>query len=671
MKKFSDQDLKKWKQEINAGPVIASRMTLRRENSEYVGLCPFHDEKTPSFKVYRLDDGTWGYKCFGCGANGNVFQFIQKKDGVSFTQAVEKVLELAGVTGWESGKTQVDQTFGQILDNKKDLVTFKLEDYARTEKALEHSLDGQHWILDRGISMETAKRFHLGFVQDATAVCGTNHPWAKQGWVLFPTLSDDGCTVTSVKYRSLVAKKDMVGDAVVSGILRAKDTSTTLYNLQEVNPLEDVWIVEGEPDTLVISQTGVPCVGYPSAQYNPTDAERDVLMKAARRFLAGDSDAVGSASMDKLWKELRENTFRIRWPEGCKDANDTLLKHCSGDADQFTQLLDQLKSAALAQPIPDYYDIMESMDSMDDSNPMENPRRLHCRTREVDEMAVTLPGNVVSVFASYTGSGKTTWVMDEIALYEAMQFGSVVVNYSAELSVTELATLVAANLTGTDRLKVGKAEYKKAAAKLQASHARFYVGYNPDLNRIGLVLDSLEWAIRRLGANIIVLDHLHFLCRGEKDDIKAQADAMQRIKNISRKYDVIFLVVGQSRKPAQGNKGKSSEQWDAKGSETFTSDATTTYHIHRSRKSDIDWDHPDTWPADILENRTEIRLDKCRTKGPGKAVALQWFAGSVAKFLPYTNQMPDLPPQAAPPEMDSELPFEDSEPKIVRDFNVD
>jgi hypothetical protein len=314
---------------------------------------------------------------------------------------------------------------------------------------------------------------------------------------------------------------------------------------------------------------------------------------------------------------------------------------------------------------------MESMDSMDDSNPMENPRRLHCRTREVDEMAVTLPGNVVSVFASYTGSGKTTWVMDEIALYEAMQFGSVVVNYSAELSVTELATLVAANLTGTDRLKVGKAEYKKAAAKLQASHARFYVGYNPDLNRIGLVLDSLEWAIRRLGANILVLDHLHFLCRGEKDDIKAQADAMQRIKNISRKYDVIFLVVGQSRKPAQGNKGKSSEQWDAKGSETFTSDATTTYHIHRARKSDIDWDHPDTWPADILENRTEIRLDKCRTKGPGKAVALQWFAGSVAKFLPYTNQMPDPPPQEAPPEVEPEFHFEDGEPKIVRDFNVD
>jgi len=675
MTKFSNEDLTRWKKEINAGPVIASRMTLRRENAEYVGLCPFHEEKNPSFKVYRLDDGCWGFKCFGCGANGNVFQFIQKKDGISFTEAVAKVLELAGVTGWESGKVQVDQTFGKILDNTKDLVTFPIENYTQSEKALHESAAGQKWLTDRGITMDAARRLHLGFIQDATIVAGTNHPWAKRGWIMFPTLSDDGHTVISVKYRSLVGKKEMLDQKSVSGILRAKDTATVLYNLREVNPMEDVWVVEGEPDTLVISQMGFPCVGYPSGQYNPTAEERDVLMKSKRRFLAGDTDEVGAAAMDKLWKELRENTFRIHWPSGCKDANDTLLKECGGDLAKFAELLDQLKTKALSQPIPDYYDMMESLEGCDDTNPMDNPRRLHCRTKEVDEMAVTLPGNVVSVFASYTGSGKTTWLLDEIELYEAMQFGSVVVNYSAELSVQELATLVAANLTNTDRLQIGKVQYKKAAAKLQAAHARFYVGYNPDLNRIGMVLDSLEWAIRRLGANIIVLDHLHFLCRGEKDDIKAQADAMQRIKNITRKYDVIFIVVGQSRKPAQGNRGKSSEQWDAKGSETFTSDATTTYHIHRARKSDIDWEHPDTWPADILENRTEIRLDKCRTKGPGKAVALQWFAGNVGKFLPYTNQTPDTPPVQHPANSAAqgqfaEEDFHSDEPPIVRDFDV-
>jgi hypothetical protein len=214
-----------------------------------------------------------------------------------------------------------------------------------------------------------------------------------------------------------------------------------------------------------------------------------------------------------------------------------------------------------------------------------------------------------------------------------------VLNYSAELSPEEFARLVAANLLEKDRLLLTSEDFKEAARILDRSEAKFYVGYNPELNRIGLVLDSIEWAIRRLGARVVVLDHLHFLCRGERDDIKAQSDAMQRIKNIARKYQVIFIVVGQSRKAQPGRKGPSAAS-DAKGSESFISDASTTYHLHRNLRTGIDLERPETWPFDILENITDIRLDKCRTKGPGKAVARQIFDGKFGKFKPYTVQQP-------------------------------
>lgn len=665
--KFSNDDLKRWKAEINAGAVISTRITLRREGREYVGLCPFHQEDSPSFKVYVQDDSTWGYKCFGCGKNGNVFQFIQQHDKITFTEAVEKVLEIAGISGWENGKKQVDATFGRILDNQKELRTFPYETYKNAEVSFAGSIEAQNWIIERGITVETAQRFHIGFVQSASVI-SDNHPWVNDGWILFPTLSVDGETVLSVKYRSLKGKKGEEGEGEGkknwSGILRAPNTATVLFNLREVNPMEDVFIVEGEPDTLVLSQTGVPTVGLPSAQYSPNPDERMTLMRARRRFLAGDNDEVGNAAMDKLWKEFRDRTYRIRWPNNLKDANDVLIREFGGNVDKFCVLMEQLKNEALKQPIPDYYDMAEVMDHSDTVSMLDSPRRLHCRTKEVDEMAITVPGNLVSVFATFTGSGKTTWVMDEIALYEAMKFGSVVVNYSAELSPQEYSTLVASNLTGKDRLGLLPEDYKKAASELQATHARFYVGYNPDLDRIGKVLDSLEWAIRVLGANIVILDHLHFLARGERDDIKAQADAMQRMKNLCRKYDVIFIVVGQSRKRAQGSRGKSSDSEDAKGSETFTSDATTTYHIHRARKQNIDWDRPDTWPNDLLENKTEIRLDKCRTKGPGKAVALQIFNGSIGKFFPFTNQLPMAPE----PEVDYDGSFADA--PDVGGFNV-
>jgi hypothetical protein len=71
-----------------------------------------------------------------------------------------------------------------------------------------------------------------------------------------------------------------------------------MFNLGEVSTMDDVFIVEGEPDTLIISQAGIPCVGLPSAEYKKiSPLEHDVLLSAQRRFLAGDSNQVGRNAM--------------------------------------------------------------------------------------------------------------------------------------------------------------------------------------------------------------------------------------------------------------------------------------------------------------------------------------------------------------------------------------
>lgn len=99
---YSNDELNRWKREIDAADVIGSRVALREDGQESTGLCPFHEEKTPSFKVYRLDDGVWVYKCFGCGKNGNVFQFVSWFDKVPFPEAVKRVLEFAEIGEVES-----------------------------------------------------------------------------------------------------------------------------------------------------------------------------------------------------------------------------------------------------------------------------------------------------------------------------------------------------------------------------------------------------------------------------------------------------------------------------------------------------------------------------------------------------------------------------------------
>ena len=131
-----------------------------------------------------------------------------------------------------------------------------------------------------------------------------------------------------------------------SGILRAQNTSTALFNLRAVTAADDIWIVEGEPDTLVLAQAGLTTVGLPSGSYNPTDEECELLSTAKRRFLAGDSDGAGVKAMNALEKRLNGATFRIKWPNDRKDANDVLTYECGNDPVKFKTLVEDLKARA-------------------------------------------------------------------------------------------------------------------------------------------------------------------------------------------------------------------------------------------------------------------------------------------------------------------------------------
>src|SRR5512146_1903192 len=74
--------------------VISGYMSLRKSGANYLGLCPFHGEKTPSFNV---NPGRAIFHCFGCGLGGNVFSFIMKMEGLSFPEAVKFLAKRVGV----------------------------------------------------------------------------------------------------------------------------------------------------------------------------------------------------------------------------------------------------------------------------------------------------------------------------------------------------------------------------------------------------------------------------------------------------------------------------------------------------------------------------------------------------------------------------------------------
>src|ERR1051325_1789523 len=81
-------------QEINLVELIGQTVALKRRGKDFVGLCPFHQEKTPSFKV---DPSRQYFYCFGCKAGGNAIDFVIKRDRVEFKDALRTLAERAGI----------------------------------------------------------------------------------------------------------------------------------------------------------------------------------------------------------------------------------------------------------------------------------------------------------------------------------------------------------------------------------------------------------------------------------------------------------------------------------------------------------------------------------------------------------------------------------------------
>ena len=91
---ISQQQIDEIIEKNDIGDVISEYVKLERKGSGYTGLCPFHNEKTPSFSVH---EGKQIFKCFGCGKGGNVVNFIMLAENLNYPEALEFLAERAGI----------------------------------------------------------------------------------------------------------------------------------------------------------------------------------------------------------------------------------------------------------------------------------------------------------------------------------------------------------------------------------------------------------------------------------------------------------------------------------------------------------------------------------------------------------------------------------------------
>lgn len=612
-----DNDLEQLKRHPDLIRVYSLYTKLRREGDKWVGLCPFHQESSGSFTVYARD---MLCHCFGCNVSFNAIQCVQKMDNISFKEAVEKVKGLVGESKWQENKALVEQTFRAVAETNKVYKTFTLDQYWKYEENLTNSQAALDWLAGRGIGPGTAQQLHTGFRQDIGGLAGEkNADIANQGWICFPCVVGD--VVVSIKYRSLVRK----------AFSKQPGMATALYNVNSVDVFDDIYLCEGEVDVLSLEQAGFKAVSLPSASTNVTPEMKDQIMRANRVILAGDSDEVGAAAMDKLWRDLSERTYMLRWPGDCKDANDLLKQNPS----IFQTKVSELTQQALRQPAPDIYSLQDVMLAGSEFSLQDNPSRLHFPWPSVDKMTVLLPGSVLAVYATSTGMGKSTWT-HQLGLHNAIKHGRVVINYQCEMSPEDLGVMTAAQLLRKNRNFLTKADQIEAAQMLEGVH--YYVGANSHISGADQVLDLIEGAIRRFGGEVVILDHFHHICADLTNENAVQSMAAQRIKQLAEQYKCIFISVGQPRKSTTQTKGKIPHISDAKGSEAYTSKANAVFALHRALNKNVD----DSPQNDMYEAKMLVQAQKTRSKGTGAVEAYLTSFGEFASFeeIDYAHEEP-------------------------------
>ena len=161
MVQFSDHFLDEVRARVPLVDLIGRRVKLRRQGREHGGLCPFHNEKTPSFTVSE-DKGF--FHCFGCGAHGSVFDFVMRTEGLSFPEAVERLAAEAGL--------EMPTASPEAAERERQAATLYdvLEAAAGWFENKLNSLAGQsalQYLRDRGLGDETMARFRLGFAPDS------------------------------------------------------------------------------------------------------------------------------------------------------------------------------------------------------------------------------------------------------------------------------------------------------------------------------------------------------------------------------------------------------------------------------------------------------------------------------------------------------------------------
>lgn len=358
--RINERFIQELQDKVDIESVISSSISLKRRGKNLVGLCPFHNEKTPSFTVYPESNS---FYCFGCGAGGDVISFVRRMENLDYIEAVKAVAQMAGVSMPEDG---YDDTLSKqrlrLLNANREAARFYHECLMKPENR--SALD---YFLKRGLDMSIIRRFGLGYAPN---------DWRE----LINHLKSKGFTEQELVHANLARRSDKNGRAnyydnfrnrvmfpiidlrgnVIAFGGRVMDDSKPKYintsdtlvykksngvfglNLAKNANDNKLILVEGYMDVIALHQAGftnaIACLGTAF-----TNEQANLLSRYADEvIICYDNDGAGRTATARALGVLNRTGLKLRVVQmtGGKDADEIIRTH---GRERFADLL---KSAA-------------------------------------------------------------------------------------------------------------------------------------------------------------------------------------------------------------------------------------------------------------------------------------------------------------------------------------
>ena len=320
---IADDDIERIRVSVSIVDLIGQHVQLKRSGRNWVGLCPFHAERTPSFNV-REETGR--YRCFGCDKSGDVFTFVQEHEHVDFVGAVEYLANRAGIQ-------LKDSSTGQSRERarRKRLVEAMAQAVEWYHTRLLESPDARaarDYLRSRGLVGDVARQFKLGWAPDdwdalaresgidaellrdnglAFRNKANRMQDAFRARVLFPIFSESGEAVA-------IGGRILPGSSDPAKYKNSPETpiyskSRTLYGLNwakaDVVNANQVIVCEGYTDVIGFHRAGVPRAVATCGTAFTEEHVRLLKRYASRVVLAFDADSAGQGAAERFyeWEE--------------------------------------------------------------------------------------------------------------------------------------------------------------------------------------------------------------------------------------------------------------------------------------------------------------------------------------------------------------------------------